>query len=311
MLKISETQVGQTVTIPLLVKEAQIKQTGAGKPYLFVEFTDGSDTLKGQEWNWGDKDALEKNSVFNVRGQISEYMGKKQIKILDLQPSLAGVELFAPKGDVDVNVYTSRLKELIHSITNPVARELVRMVLNDYAKELKIQPAAKGMHHAYVHGLIEHTVNVTAKAKAIAELTPAANVDLVIAGALLHDIGKLRSYVLNGAVIEMTDEGLFLEHIMLGAMMLDKYRTEENTAILDLILHIVSSHHGELEWGSPTTPKFIEATIVHFADNVDAKSQMIIEVANKTNPDAVWTDKIWAFGNKPVVNPAFIGKVFN
>lgn len=311
MLKISETQVGQTVTIPLLVKEAQIKQTGAGKPYLFVEFTDGSETLKGQEWNWGDKPALEKNSVFNVRGQISEYMGKKQIKIVDLQPSLAGVELFAPKGNVDVDIYTGELKQLINIIEGPITKQLVRDVFNDHAEQIKVMPAAKGMHHAYVHGLLEHTVNVTHKAIALAALTPMTNMDLIVSGALLHDIGKLRSYVLNGAVIDMTNEGMFLEHIMLGAMMLDKYRTPENSDILDLILHIVSSHHGVLEYGSPTTPRFLEAVIVHYADVVDAQSQMIIEVVDKTKPETEWTDKIWALGNRPVLNPSFIEKIFN
>lgn len=310
MLQIRETKVGETVTITLLVKEAQIKQTGAGKPYLFAELTDGSDTIKGQEWNWGNNPPPEKNSIFNVRGQISEYMGNKQIKILDLQPSMAGIELFAPKGNVDIDVYTDKLKNLIEAIDNNIAKELVRKVFNDNAKQIKLMPAAKGMHHAYVHGLIEHTVNVTTKARVLAQLTPYANVDLVTAGGLLHDIGKLRSYVLNGAVIEMTNEGMFLEHIMLGAMMLDKYRTEENTDILDLILHIVSSHHGVLEYGSPTTPRFLEAVIVHYADVVDAQSQMIIEVARKTNPETEWTDKIWAMGNRPVLNPTFINATF-
>lgn len=309
MLKISEVQVGQTVTIPLLVKEAEIKETTAKKPYLFVVFTDGNDELKGQEWNWGTKPALEKNSVFEVRGQISEYMGKKQIKIIDLQPSLKGVELFAPKGGVDIDAYTDMLKSIIGDIEHTAMKKLVRDVFNDNVELIKLQPAAKGMHHAYIHGLLEHSVNVTRKAIVLAEITPYVNLDLIRAGGLLHDIGKLRSYVLNGAVIDMTTEGMFLEHIMLGAMMLDKYRNEENSEVLDLILHIISSHHGQLEYGSPTTPRFLEAAIIHYADMVDAQSQMILEVVAKTKEEEDWTGKIWAFGNRPVMTPFAIERI--
>lgn len=312
MLKINDVNVGQTVELSLLIQSAEIKFTRppGNKPYLETMLTDGVDVIKGVDWDWGDKTPPAKNSVFVVRGPISEYMGKKQIKLVTLIPSDLGVEIFAPSGGVDLKDYTARLKALIESIKHPYAKMLVQDVFNENLKAIKNLPAAKGMHHAYVHGLIEHTVNVTEKAVAIARLTPMTNLDLVTAGALLHDMGKFWTYALNGAVIEMTDEGQLLEHIMLGAMKLNDYRTDENTEILDLILHVISSHHGELAWGSPTTPRFIEAMIIHFADNVDAKSQMVIEVARKGNPENKWTDSIWAWNNKPVVHPAYIAKVF-
>jgi 3'-5' exoribonuclease len=226
-----------------------------------------------------------------------------------MQPSDVGVELFAPTGDVDVNEYVLKAKALYDSIGNQQARELVQVVFKDNAHHWRILPAAKGMHHAFVSGLLKHTVDVATKAKAIAELTPMCNVDLVVAGALLHDMGKLWTYVLQGALIEMTDNGQMLEHIMIGAMELNKYRTHENTDVVDLILHIISSHHGELEYGSPTTPRFLEAVIVNYADGVDAKSQMIIEANYKTNIDAKMTDKVWAMGNRPMFNQLYIAGI--
>lgn len=308
-MKIKDAQVGQSVVITLLVKAAEIKLTRNNKPYLFVTLTDGTEELQGQDWDYGDRTPPAKNTVLEVTGDISEYMGKKQIKIKKFVESDLGVELFAPSGDVNVGEYTEMLKHYIDMIGNPYTRVLVRNVFNDNITALKTLPAAKGMHHAFVHGLIKHIVDVTRKAKVLAEMTPMANIDLVIAGALLHDMGKFRTYVLNGAIIDMTDEGQLIEHIMLGAMMLDKYRTEDNTKIVDLILHIISSHHGKLEYGSPTTPRCIEAVIVNYADGVDAKCQMLIEQNQKTLDGATWTDKVWAMDNRPMLTQKHIQEI--
>jgi 3'-5' exoribonuclease len=310
-LKIKDLNVGDTVTIDLLVKSSEIKLTRAQKPYLFAILTDGTDELQGQDWDFGNGTPPAKNTVLEVYGTISEYMGKKQIKIISFVESTKGVELFAPSGDVDVAEYVLKAKALYDSIVNPFARELCQTVFKDNASGWKTLPAAKGMHHAFVSGLLKHTVDVATKAKAIAELTPMVNVDLVVAGALLHDMGKLWTYELHGALIEMSDEGQMLEHIMVGAMRLDKYRTPENSDVLDLILHIISSHHGELEYGSPTTPRFLEAVIVNYADGVDAKSQMIIEQNLKTPVDAKMTDKVWALGNRPMFSQMYISSIMN
>lgn len=303
-MKIRELTVGSTITIDLLVKSAEIKMTKANKPYLFCVLTDGSDELQGQDWDFGNGTPPAKGSVLEMYGQISEYMGKKQIKIISFVDSNKGVEQFAPQGDVDINEYILKAKDLYEGIGNIHARELCRAVFRDNADRWKTLPAAKGMHHAFVAGLIKHTVDVATKAKAIAELTPMCSVDLVVAGALLHDMGKLWTYELNGALIDMTDMGQMVEHLMLGAMKLDKYRTPENSDVLDLILHIISSHHGELQYGSPTTPRFLEAVIVNYADGVDAKSQMILEVNQKAN--GKFTDKVFALGNRQLFSQEYV-----
>lgn len=309
MVKIKDMYVGETVSTTLLVKSAEIKLTKTQKPYLFAELTDGTDTIQAQDWEFGNNQPPAKNTVLDITATVTEYMGKKQLKLLTMKPSNVSIETFAPSGDVDVEEYVARAKALIVSITNPYARDIVLQVFSDNAKLWKTIPGAKGVHHAFVSGLLKHTVDVATKAKAIAELTPMCNVDLVVAGALLHDMGKLWTYELNGAVIDMTDQGQMLEHIMLGAMKLEKYRTPENSAVLDLILHIISSHHGELEYGSPTTPRFLEAVIVHYADSIDAKTQIILEANSKVNTDAKFTDKIWALGNRQMFTQYYVHEV--
>ena len=309
MVKIKDMHVGETVSTALLVKSAEIRLTKAKKPYLLAELTDGTDTIQAQDWEFGNNQPPAKNTVLDITATVTEYMGNKQLTLLTMKPSNVSIETFAPSGDVDVEEYVARAKALIASITNPYARDIVLQVFSDNAMLWKTIPGAKGVHHAFVSGLLKHTVDVATKAKAIAELTPMCNVDLVVAGALLHDMGKLWTYELNGAFIDMTDQGQMLEHIMLGAMKLEKYRTPENSAVLDLILHIISSHHGELEYGSPTTPRFLEAVIVHYADSIDAKTQIILEANSKVNSDAKFTDKIWTLGNKQMFTQYYVQEV--
>lgn len=307
-MTIQALEVGKTATVTLLVKTSEIKMTRANKPYLFVVFTDGRDDLQGQDWDYGSGTPPAPNSVLEVYGQVSEYMGKKQIKIVNFSPSDRPVTDFVPENGVDIKDMTDKVRQLIEGINQPNLQAIVREVFNDNMKDFKSLPAAKGMHHAYLSGLIEHTVSVALKAKAIAILTPNANLDLTVAGALLHDMGKLWTYKFNGAIIDMTDQGQLIEHLMLGAIKLEAYRTEDRSIEIDLLQHIISSHHGELQFGSPTTPRCIEAVIINAADNVDAKCQMINETYSKS-ASGQWTDKVWALSNRPMLSPEYIEEV--
>jgi 3'-5' exoribonuclease len=310
MLKIKDMALGNTVDATLLVKTSQIKKTGAGKPYLFAELTDGTDTVTSQDWDYGDNPPPAPNTILDIRAQVSEYAGKKQLKLMRHSVNTTvGVELFAPSGDFDIVEYVAKAKELIDSIQNIQARQIVQRAFSDNTTLWKSIPSAKGVHHAFVAGNLKHTVDVATKAKVIAEITPMCNVDLVVAGALVHDLGKLWTYVLNGAVIDMTDQGQMIEHIVIGIKQTEKYRTEENSDILDLIQHIQSSHHGELEYGSPTTPRFLEAVIVNYADGIDAKTQLLLEANASIQPDAKFTDKVWAMKNRPMFAQNYIAAV--
>ncbi|MNK81929.1 3'-5' exoribonuclease YhaM [compost metagenome] len=156
---------------------------------------------------------------------------------------------------------------------------------------------------------MKHSVDVAFKSKALAALIPDANVDLSTIGGLLHDFGKLWTYMFDGASIEFTEEGNMIEHLVAGVKHSEKYRTEENSRVLDLVQHIMVSHHGKLEYGSPMTPKFLEAWIVSAADGIDAKAETIMEANSKSKPGDVYTDKIWSLENRQMFTQEYIGKV--
>lgn len=309
MLKIKDMEVGKSVEATLLVKSSESKITKTGKSYLFVVLTDGQDDLQGQEWDWGDKNIPPKNITVDVTGTISEYMGKKQIKLSTIKRSDAPISDFAPQGDVNVDDYITTYRTLIDTIENEEASSIVHNIVTDHFEDFKTLPAAKGVHHAFVSGLLKHSVDVTLKARAIAKFIKEVNMDLVTAGALIHDIGKIKTYELQGALIEMTDQGQYMEHLVLGATMVEKYRTEANTNIVDLLQHIIASHHGKLEYGSPVTPRFLEAWIVNYADGIDAKAQTILEANAKVTPDAKFTDKIWTLNNREMYTTHYIKSI--
>lgn len=300
-------EVGTNVSVDLLVKEAEIKQTRNGKPYLFTVLSDGFEDIRAQFWDYTDSTTPDRGSVVGIKAKVGEYLGNKQLTIGLIGPGSIPVENFAPQGDVDVSAYTKKASELIDGIVHQELRLLVRSLFNDNKKGWTTIPAASGIHHAYVGGLLQHTVDVALKAKALAELVPDANKDLVIAGALLHDVGKLFTYELNGAVIDRSYEGQMLEHIVLGIMEVNKYRSEHNSTVIDLILHIISAHHGVREYGSPTTPMFMEALIVNYADGIDAKTKVVLEFSAKASGEQ--TDKIWTMENNKIFTPEYIRSI--
>lgn len=304
---ISEMQVNSSQKVTLLLKDFAIRQTKALKDYLWAIFTDGVEDIQAQDWDWQSNPSLlsgqklEKGMVYDIAGQVTEYNGSKQMKLVRMEKSEVEPLVFAPQGGVDVEHYKTRLNYQLDMLkgANRYLYEIVYCIINDNYKLFTAIPAAMGMHHAYVHGLLKHSVDVTEKAVFIANTSPGADMALVRAGALIHDIGKVRTYELNGALIEMTEEGQFVEHIMLGAMMLDKYRTKENSKVVDLLLHIISSHHGKREYGSPTPPRMLEAMIVSAADGIDASTATVMEVINRTPSNSEWTEKIWSQNNLP------------
>lgn len=306
MLKIKDLAVGSTADVTLLIKSSEIKLTKAQKPYLYMELTDGTDSIKAQDWDYGNNPAPEKGLVYDFTGQVSEYMGNKQLKIAAMLPSSVGVEAFAPNGGFDIVEYINKAKELMEEIQHVHIKDIVQRIFRDNSALWKQIPAANGIHHAFVAGTLKHSVDVALKAKAIAQLVPKCNMDLVVGGALIHDFGKLWTYQLNGALIEMSEEGQLLEHIAIGIAKLEGYRDEMNSNAITLLQHIVSSHHGRLEYGSPTTPKMLEAIVVNYADGIDAKTQALLELSDKAGAEAKQTERNFVFDNKPMFTPVYV-----
>lgn len=309
---ISELEVGQQYSLTLAVLSASVKETKDKRAFLTLELYDGKEKITGNLWNWDGKYFPEKNSVVALTAVITEWQGIKQLNIKDiLEDKSTSITDFMPQPPSDVDEAFSEAYSLAQNISDATLRRLCTVILKDMSAQWHITPGATSIHHAYAAGTLIHSLSVAKIAKNIALQIPEANIDLTSAGGLLHDVGKLLAYKLDVISCEMTDEGKMFDHLILGANLIIDYAKHldfwnDNTEIekVKLLCHIILSHHGKLEYGSPVTPMCLEAYIVHYADMIDATTEMIRTAAEKKITEK-WTDKIRVLNNKPHINPKY------
>lgn len=296
MSLICTLKANETIKGYYLCKYKQILKNKSGKEYGAIRLQDKSGTMDGKVWSFhsGIED-FEVEDVVMVEGEVILYQDNLQLNISKLQkakPEEYDLEQFIPSTTKDVGELEKNLFAQIDGIQNPYIKKLLEEIFYDekiYAIFMK-NGAAKSVHHAYLSGLLEHTVNVTQIGTYLATLYNGVNKDLVTAGCMLHDLGKiyeLSSFPQN----DYTDAGQLLGHIIMGA---EKIHDAASTIpdfpkeIELLLKHIVLAHHGEYEYGSPKRPKCIEAMIVHLADNADSKVKMIEEMIETSGADDVY-----------------------
>ena len=314
-MKINELEVGRIVDIVLAVKSATARETKAKKPYLSLEFYDGVDTISGNYWDWGGTNIPAKNTVLNVKAQVTEWQGAKQLNVKGMTTNTeVPLSDFAPSSGIDANEVYSNAYALITEVKDDFLRSITLAVLEELNDKWLTVPGAKGVHHAYTAGTLIHSYSVACIAKAIAEHTPGANVDLCTVGGMLHDIGKLYTYKLNGVAIDMTDEGMMYDHIFMGAEFIGNYADnhymmdETSMLKLEMLRHIILAHHGRLEYGSVTVPLSIEAHIVYHADAIDAAAEQVRSQSAKVG-NVKWTDRIWPLENRPHLTTQYVAEV--
>jgi len=305
--------VGSQCSLPLIVKNVTAKLTRAGKQYLSFEFFDGQDTITANYWDWNGKTAPTVNTVLTVVGIVDEYMGKKQINVKALKNNTEFSTIdFMPASSHDLGTVYKDAYELLSDVRNDTLRSIGLGLLEDEAALWLSVPSANFVHHAYVGGTLVHCLSVAKTAKAIASVTNGADVDLCVVGGMLHDIGKLFAYAVDGVAIKMTDIGILMEHTFLGARRIDDWagvnlHLEPNVAAtLELLLHIVLSHHGKQEYGAATPPLSLEAHIVSHADGIDATAEQIRDASKDAT---MWTDKIWALNNKTHLSVNYVQSI--
>lgn len=312
-MKIKDLEVGKLCTITLVVKAAIARETKAGKPYLSLELYDGTDSISGNYWDWTSGNIPDVNTVLDVKCQVTEWQGAKQLNVKSLTTSTTRqLADFAPTSDYDIAETYKAAYAMLMDVNDYVLRSLAIAIMEEL-KELWITvPAASGVHHNYIGGTLVHSYNTAVKAKAMAEATEGANVDVVTVGAMLHDIGKLFTYRINGVNIDRTTEGKLFEHLFIGAEFIGNFAdshldTDYPTvaARVRLLRHIILSHHGERDYGSPVNPQTIEAYIVHLADMLDATAEQI-RVASGAAGDKIWTDRIRTLHNNPHINTKYV-----
>jgi len=308
-MRIKDLAIGDKATIDLLVLSSSIRLTANKKPYLDMMLSDGTNKISAKKWDWDIPSKPEVGTVVTINADVTEWAGNKQLIISSISRSTKGSEEFAPKGDFDINDYKKKLNMLLLSMENVTLSNLVTKIFDDYLEQWETAPGAINVHHAYLAGTFQHSIDTAIIAKAIATNIDECNVDLCVAGALLHDVGKLFVYELNSSVINYTEYGHLLEHIIGGIVLLDRYRTEENSEIITLLQHIIAAHHGKLEFGSPVTPKFLEAWIISYADDIDAKVNIIRRINKGCN--SKFTEKERALNNSAMLSQRYIEEVMN
>jgi len=269
-----------SVDAVFLVKDKIAAMAKNGKPYMNLRLMDRTGEIEAKVWDNVDQlgGIFEKDDFISVRGKATVYLGKMQLVISELKrvPE-SEVELsdFLPVTARDIAEMEGELGALVASLKDQYLHALMDSFLADseFMSCFRIAPAAKGMHHVYLGGLLEHSIAVARLVDTIVPLYAPLNRDLLVVGALLHDIGKVREMVYLRS-FDYTDEGKLIGHISIGVEMMQ----EKISAIPGfpsemsiLLKHMMLSHHGQYEYGSPKRPKTIEATILNYLDDLDAK----------------------------------------
>jgi 3'-5' exoribonuclease len=276
---------GRDVAGCYLVADKQRKETRSAKPYLHLVLADRTGTIEAKVWDDAERvDSLfAAEDVVGIRGRTSTYNGKLELTITLVQPVEIGeddLELFVPSSPRDRNVMGKELDLLVETVADPALRLLLQRMTGrrtTVGRQYRLHPAAKRNHHAYLGGLMEHSLSVATAADALCahygRQGARVDRDLLITGALLHDVGKVRELTA-GRSFSYTDEGHLLGHIVIGLQMVA--REAEQIPGMDAqrllhLQHLIASHQGRHEWASPKVPQTLEAVILHYADDLDSK----------------------------------------
>jgi len=282
-----------------LVRDKNLAMAKNGKPYLTLKLMDRTGEIEGRIWDNADYIAglFDKDDFVVVQGKASLYLGKMQLIIQSLEKmDEEGVDLaaFLPVSRFSTDELQAKLKEKVASIQQSHFRQLMELFLADaeFLSMYSAAPAAKSMHHVFLGGLLEHSLSVADLAEDICKRYPELNRDLLLLGALLHDVGKVVELSYQRS-FGYTDEGKLLGHIILGVEILDtKIRQIKQFPPRDamLIKHLLLSHHGQYDYGSPKRPKTLEAVALNFIDDLDSKMNGVQSHIDKSSAsDSPWT----------------------
>ncbi len=288
---------GQQAELVCLLADKRLLQTKAGKPFGSLVLSDGQGRMEAKLWERAPEllEPLAVGTPVRVQGRVQSYNGQLQMVLSLLEPA-PGVDpaRFLPRSPHAVADLWARFQRLVRAVGSRRLRRVLELFFEDpdFHRRFELAPAAKGAHHAYLHGLLEHTVSVGGLALKAAEHYRHLGRDLLVTGALLHDVGKVREFSL-GPPIDYTDAGRLEGHLVLGVRMLDRRLARTRNFPPELarhLRHLILSHHGSLEFGSPRRPKTAEAMVLHLIDDLDAKTAMIQQAAREQpDPEARWS----------------------
>jgi 3'-5' exoribonuclease len=287
------------ITSSFVVVSKQVKPKKSGEPYLALTLGDRSGQLEAKMWdNVEDAiDAFEQEDFVKVKGLINKYKNRFQLTIHKLRRLAESETDFAdylPKTTKDIGELWRSLAAFVATFQNPHLKALVEAFMSDpeIAEAYRNAPAAKSLHHAYIGGLLDHVVSLCTSCDLICRNYPQLNRDLLLTGAFLHDIGKIHELAYNRS-FSYTTRGQLLGHMVIELEMLQAKIIQVPDfppELKTLVEHLIISHHGHYEFGSPKLPMFPEALVLHYLDDLDSKMEaMRVHFERGTDSEGVWT----------------------
>ena len=305
---VKDLEPGERIDQVFLVREAELRTTRDGSFYIQAELGDRTGYIPARFWDaTADLFTIFTSSPFvNIKGRIEVYRNELQLIIDNFRPveeSKVDFAEFLLSTGKNPSLLFGRIKEWTASIKEPHLAQLLNLFLDDasFVEDFKKAPGGKSLHHAFLGGLMEHTVSVGELGLQVCEHYPEINRDLMLTGIILHDIGKIRE-ISSEAGFPYTDEGELLGHVVMGAMMIEEKLREIPDFPAELrqkLLHLIISHHGEYAWGSPKLPMILEAICLQYLDNLDAKMQAATRAtAEAKDPESRWSERLNMFDRR-------------
>lgn len=311
MIKIKDMKCGDdNVEFTAMISHVTTGKTnGVNKTnYLSIVFQDETGTIDAKLWNASDEhiQTLTNGAVVRGKGDIIKYSDDRQMKIISVDNISYQESLqvqFVKKAPIDADKMIKLMRGYIKKISNMKLYSLVQYLFEQHIEQFRIYPAASKNHHEYVSGLAYHTLSMLKVAETLIDVYPQLNADLIYAGILLHDLGK--TVELSGAVVPTyTLEGKLLGHISIAQAMVYHAAKELNIEgeEVTLLQHMILSHHGKNEYGSPVLPQIREAEIVYFIDNIDARMNMF-DKALENVEYGDYSKRVFALENRTIYKP--------
>lgn len=297
---VADLREGLLVEDLFLVARKTLAETRAGKPYLALTLMDRTGEIEARVWeNAGRYDAAaEVGGVIFLQGMARSFRDQLQLNITSLQAadsSRIDLEDFMPSSPRDRGEMVAELHSWIDTIRDQGLAELLRTIFaGEILESFSRAPAAKKMHHGYLGGLLEHTLSVVSLADRLADHYPGLDRDLLLTGALVHDLAKIREFSFTALPFDYTSPGRLLGHLVLGVEMVREAARNVSglgEERLDQVAHLILSHHGRHEFGSPVLPMTQEALVLHHIDDMDAKMNYTDQLREKIQePGYHWSD---------------------
>jgi 3'-5' exoribonuclease len=291
------------VNEPFLMEEGSQRTTKDGRPFLLFKLRDKTNQVGAVFWDVPDhiQSLAHNGAVLLVTGQVVTYRDALQINVTDLNPSSdPNLAEFLPASSRSRQEMLLELQAHISGLGQPWQQLVSDLLQEPFLTAFANAPAARSMHHAYIGGLLEHSLSMATLADLLAAHYPAVKKDLLVAGALLHDMGKAIEYDVTGG-FNFTDDGRLVGHIVRAIVMIETAASQLDIDADSLrqLVHLIASHHGKAEWGAPVEPKTIEAVLLHQIDMIDSRAQGFYDHLDREQRNGRWTqNNSYMFGTE-------------